>query len=315
MDLQKIDLNLLLAFDALMQDGNLTRAGFRLGLSQPSMSHALGRLRKLWGDPLFVRIPSGMEPTPFARHVAPGVREGLALLHGALATVADFDARTCNRTFQILMSDIGELVYLPVLITRLGTVAPEVNLRILQLPRESYQDALARGEADLAIGYLPALRAGFYQQRLFEDSYVCIAREGHPRIRKKLTLAQFTQESHILVEPAGSRYSTASLQSSTTTFIERFLAKEGLSRRVALRVPHFMVVPGIVQNTDLLATVPGSVVSHIKPMPKVQLLRLPIATPSYEVRQFWHQRNHHDVANQWLRRIIGELFIFEGGPV
>lgn len=308
MDSQKIDLNLLLAFDALMQDGNLTRAGFRLGLSQPSMSHALSRLRQLWGDPLFVRIPSGMEPTPFARQIAGGVREGLALLQGAFATSAAFDAKTCNRTFQILMSDIGELVYLPALITKLKMVAPEVNLRVLQLPRESYQDAFASGEADLAIGYLPALKAGFYQQQLFKDSYICIAREGHPRIREKLTLAQFTQESHILVEPAGSRYSTASLQSSTTTFIERVLAEEGLSRRVALRVPHFMVVPGIVQNTDLLATVPGSVMAHIEPMPKVRLLRLPIPTPSYEVRQFWHQRNHHDVANQWLRRIIAELF-------
>jgi DNA-binding transcriptional LysR family regulator len=308
MDLQKVDLNLLLAFDALMQDGNLTRAGFRLGLSQPSMSHALARLRKLWGDPLFVRVPSGMEPTPFALQISTAVREGLALLQGALGVAAVFDAKTCNRTFQILMSDIGELVYLPTLITKLKTAAPEVNLRILQLPRESYQEAFSSGEADLAIGYLPALKAGFYQQRLFVDSYICIAREGHPRISRALTLAQFTEESHILVEPAGSRYSTASLQSSTTTFIERHLADQGLSRRIALRVPHFMVVPGIVQQTDLLATVPGSVVTHIKPMPRVQLLPLPLATPSYEVCQFWHQRNHHDVANQWLRRTIAELF-------
>lgn len=308
MDLQKIDLNLLVAFDALMQDGNLTRAGFRLGISQPSMSHALGKLRKLWSDPLFVRIPNGMEPTPFARQIAPSVREGLALLQGAVAMSADFDAKSCNRTFQILMSDIGAMVYLPALITELKRIAPDVNLRILQLPRESYQEAFASGVADLAIGYLPALRAGFYQQRLFEDSYVCIAREGHPRVRNELTLAQFTQESHILVEPAGSRYNNASQQSSTTTFIERVLAEAGMTRRVALRVPHFMVVPGIVQSTDLLATLPGSVVSHMKPMPKVQLLRFPIATPSFKVRQFWHQRNHHDVANQWLRRIIAELF-------
>ncbi|MDB5848049.1 MAG: hypothetical protein JWP29_1801, partial [Rhodoferax sp.] len=283
MDLQKVDLNLLLAFDALMQDGNLTRAGFRLGLSQPSMSHALARLRKLWGDPLFVRVPSGMEPTPFALQISVAVREGLALLQGALGVAAVFDPKTCNRTFQILMSDIGELVYLPTLITKLKTAAPDVNLRILQLPRESYQEAFSSGEADLAIGYLPALKAGFYQQRLFVDSYICIAREGHPRVSRSLTLAQFTDESHILVEPAGSRYSTASLQSSTTTFIERHLVDQGLSRRVALRVPHFMVVPGIVQHTDLLATVPGSVVAHIKPMPRVQLLQLPIATPTYEV--------------------------------
>jgi DNA-binding transcriptional LysR family regulator len=308
MDLQKVDLNLLLAFDALMQDGNLTRAGFRLGMSQPSMSHALGRLRKLWGDPLFVRIPSGMEPTPFALQISVAVSEGLALLQGALAVEAVFDPKTCKRTFQILMSDIGELVYLPRLITKLKTAAPEVNLRILQLPRESYQDAFNSGDVDLAIGYLPALKAGFYQQRLFVDSYICIARKGHPRVKGALTLEQFTNESHILVEPAGSRYSTASQQSSTTTFIERHLSEQGLSRRVALRVPHFMVVPGIVQHTDLLATVPGSVMAHLKPMPNVQLLPPPLATPSYEIRQFWHQRSHHDLANQWLRRTMAELF-------
>jgi DNA-binding transcriptional LysR family regulator len=309
MDIRKVDLNLLLAFDALMQDGNLTRAGFRLGLSQPSMSHALARLRKLSGDPLFVRVPTGMEPTPFAQQIAGAVRDGLALLHGALDGAAHFNPATYNRTFQILMSDIGELVYLPRLITKLKAVAPHVDLRVLQLPRESYHDAFLSGEADLAIGFLPALKAGFYQQRLFEDSYICIARKDHPRVRATLSLEQFSQESHILIEPAGSRYSTVSLQSSTTTFIERYLADQGLSRRIALRVPHFMVVPEIVQQTDLLATVPGSVMTHIRPMPKVKLLQLPIKTPSFEIRQFWHQRNHHDVANRWLRRIIAELFL------
>ena len=309
MDIRKVDLNLLLAFDALMQDGNLTRAGFRLGLSQPSMSHALGRLRKISGDPLFVRVPTGMEPTPFALQISGAVRDGLALLQNALDGAAVFDASTYNRTFQILMSDIGELVYLPRLINKLKIAAPNVNLRVLQLPRESYQNAFLSGEADLAIGFLPGLKAGFYQQRLFEDSYVCIARKGHPRVRDNLSLEQFTQESHVLIEPAGSRYSTVSLQSSTTTFIERHLAHQGLSRRIALRVPHFMVVPEIVQQTDLLATVPGSVMAYIRPIPKVKMLQLPIVTPRFEIKQFWHQRNHHDVANIWLRRTIAELFL------
>lgn len=309
MDIRKLDLNLLLVFDALMQDGNLTRAGFRLGLSQPSMSHALARLRQLSGDPLFVRVPSGMEPTPFAQQISSTVRDGLALLQGALDGAALFNPATYNRTFQILMSDIGELVYLPRLITKLASTAPHVNLRVLQLPRESYHDAFVSGEADLAIGFLPALKAGFYQQRLFEDSYTCIVRTGHPRVRDDLTLEQFSRESHILIEPAGSRYSTVSLQSSTTTFIERYLADQGLTRRIALRVPHFTVVPEIVQQTDLLATVPGSVMAYIRPMPKVKLLKLPIATPRFEIRQFWHQRNHNDVANQWLRRTIAELFL------
>lgn len=306
-----LDLNLLLAFDALMQDGNLTRAGLRLGLSQPSMSHALARLRKIAGDPLFVRVPSGMEPTPFSQQIAGTVREGLALLQGALDGAAVFDPASCNRTFQILMSDIGEMVYLPRLIAKLNSVAPDINLRILQLPRESYQNAFLSGEADLAIGFLPALKAGFYQQHLFEDSYVCLARKDHPRVGDALTLEQFSNESHILVEPAGSRYSSVALQSSTTTFIERHLADQGLSRRIALHVSHFMIVPELVQQTDLLATVPSYLIAYMRPMPRLKLLPLPlpIPTPRFEIKQFWHQRNNNDAANRWQRRLIGELFV------
>ncbi len=309
MDIRKMDLNLLLAFDALMQDGNLTRAGFRLGLSQPSMSHALSRLRALSGDPLFVRVPTGMEPTAFAKQIAGTVKDGLAMLQGALEGAGVFDPATCDRTFQLLMSDIGELVYLPRLITKLKAVAPGVNLRVLQLPRESYHTAFTSGEADLALGFLPALKAGFYQQRLFVDSYVCLASTDHPRVGNSLTLKQFSEESHILIEPAGSRYSSMSLQSSTTTFIERYLATKGLSRRIALRVPHFMVVPEIVQQTDLLATVPSYVMAYIPSMPKIKMLKLPVETPRFEIKQFWHQRNHNDVANKWLRGLIADLFM------
>lgn len=153
MDLRKVDLNLLLVFDALMQDANPTHAGFRLGLSQPSMSHALAHLRKISGDPLFVRIPSGMEPTSFARQIAGAVRDGLALLQGALDGAAVFNPATYNRTFQILMSDIGELVYLPRLTTKLTAITPNVNLRVLQLPREAHHDAFISGEADLASAF------------------------------------------------------------------------------------------------------------------------------------------------------------------
>lgn len=315
MDIKKTDLNLLVAFDALMQDGNLTRAGFRLGLSQPSMSHALGRLRKIASDPLFVRVPSGMEPTPFAQQIAGDIRSGLALLEGALDGAGTFNPATYNRTFQILMSDIGELVYLPRLVTKLSVVAPNVNLRVLQLPRESYQEAFVSGEADLAIGFLPALKTGIYQQRLFADSYVCLARKGHPRVKDGLTLAQFSEESHIVVEPAGSRYSSAAAPSSTSTLIERHLADQGLRRRIALRVPHFMVVPDIVQRTDLLAIFSDYAMTYIRPMPKLRVQPLPFKTPRYEIRQFWHQRNHHDIANRWLRGIVAELFLHDSSPL
>ena len=308
-EISSLDLNLLQAFDALMRDGNMTRAGLRLGLSQPSMSHALNKLRKLAGDPLFVRVPTGMEPTPFAQHIAGTVRDGLALLQGALAHVPVFDMRSSNRNFQILMSDLGEMVYLPRLMTRLQQIAPHVGLRVLQLPRESYREAFLSGQVDLAMGYLPALNAGFYQQKLFEDTHACLVRKSHPRVHDSLSLAQFVSESHVLIEPAGSRYSRVARPSSTVTLIEHHLEEQGISRRIALRVPHFMVVPQIVQQTDLLATVPSSILSFLPPMPGLKLMPLPLEAPRFEVKQFWHQRNHPDSGNQWLRRIVADLFL------
>lgn len=307
MHIQSFDLNLLVAFDALMQERNVTRAGVRVGLSQPSMSHALTRLRQLCGDPLFVRTRKGMEPTPYAQRLAAHVREGLAALRLGLEQTAAFDPARSDRTFQLLMSDIGEVVYLPRLMKRLKDIAPGVNVRVLQLPRERYSEVLESGDADLAIGFLPALQTGFYQQRLFDDSYVCLVRGDHPRVGRTLTLKQFVEESHVMIEPAGSRYSRVSGQSSTTTLIERVLGEYGMQRRIALRVPHFMVVPSIIQNTDLLVTVPSYVTTAMTPVRNVKALPLPFDVPTFEVKQFWHQRNHSDAANKWLRGLIAEL--------
>jgi DNA-binding transcriptional LysR family regulator len=312
MNIHNIDLNLLVAFDALIQECNVTRAGVRIGLSQPSMSHALTRLRQICGDPLFVRTRTGMEPTPFAQQLAAPVRDGLAILQAGLDHSTEFNPATSDRTFHVLMSDIGEVAYLPPLMMRLKTVAPHVNLRVLALPREHYREAFESGDADLAIGFLPSLQAGFYQQRLLDDTYVCLVRREHPRIGQTLSLKRFSEESHVLIEPAGSRYSNVTAQSSTTTLIERHLAERGLERRIALRVPHFMVVPAIVEATDLVATVPSYVISSIRAMPDLKMLPVPFDVPRFEIKQFWHRRNHHDAANRWLRGLVAELFLRPG---
>ncbi|MCK9988453.1 MAG: hypothetical protein AzoDbin1_04925 [Azoarcus sp.] len=308
MDVEKIDLNLLRVFDALIEDGNLTLAGFRLGLSQPAMSHALAKLRKLTGDALFVRVPTGMKPTDQALRMAPSVREGLRLLEGSLKGNMYFDPQSAERTFRLLLSDIGEVVYLPRLMRRLEEIAPAVNIQVLQLPRESYPEAFFSGEADLAIGFLPGLKSGFYQQRLFADTYGCLVRTNHPRIESNLSLEQFLGESHVLVEPGGSRYMTVAHQTSTTTLIEHYFAEHGLARRIGLRVPHFLAAPDVVQSTDLIATVPSYVIRATRPRPELKLLQLPLNVPRFEIRQFWHQRNHDDAGHRWLRGVIAELF-------
>jgi DNA-binding transcriptional LysR family regulator len=311
MDSQKIDLNLLQVFSALMHENNLTRAGFRLGQSQPAMSHALSKLRKFTGDPLFVRVPSGMEPTEFALRMAPSVEEGLKLLMGALEGEGVFDPAKSDRTFQILMSDIGELVYLPRLLNRLKEIAPHINLRILQFPREAYQEALASGEADLAIGFLPGLKTGIYQKRLFTDNHICLVRENHPIIKRSLSLSQFSEASHVVIEPAGSRFSGHAIQTSTTSLLERHLIDSGISRKVTLRVPHFTVVPSIIQQTDLITTLPSYVLSYTRNLPNLKTFKLPFEVPSFEIKQFWHERKHKDSTNRWLRNLVSELFTKE----
>lgn len=308
MNIREIDLNLLVAFDALIQEGNVTRAGFRIGLSQSSMSHALTQLRKLLGDPLFVRTRTGMEPTAFAQQISTAVSRSLALFQAGLDGAHTFDPLASTRTFQLLLSDIGEIAYLPRLLARLKTDAPGVNLRALVQPRERYRAMFESEEADLAIGFLPGLQDGFYQQRLLSDSYVCIARSDHPRVGDALSLDQFLREFHVMVEPGGSRYERATAHSSTTTLIEHHLSERGLRRRVAMRVPHFVVVPIIVQSTDLLAIVPSYLISSMKLSDGLKVLPLPFDAPGFDVKQFWHKRNHHDAANRWLRKTVAELF-------
>ena len=308
-NIHEIDLNLLVAFNALMRERNVTRAGERIGLTQPAMSHALTRLRRICGDPLFVRVRRGMEPTEFAQQLGASVAEGLQVIEAGLEGKMRFEPATAQQDFQIVMSDMGELVYLPPLMLALKARAPGVNIRVLQISRDRYQDAFETGAVDLGIGVWPNLQESFYQQRLFSDSYACLVRGDHPRIGTTLTLKQFADESHVMIEPVGSRYSHIAPAPTGTTLVERVLSEHGLTRRVALRVPHFIVVPTIVQTTDFIATLPRTVVSMSDAPRNLKLLPLPFQAPNFVVRQFWHQRSHHDPANRWLRNLVAELFL------
>ncbi len=298
MNIQTFDLNLLLAFDALLRERNVTRAGARIGLTQPSMSNALTRLRKLCDDPLFVRTRAGMEPTPLAQKLAGPVQQGLETLKIGLEQPFGFDPAKSARTFRLVMSDIAEITVLPRLMAALKRAAPEVNIVATQVPRERFRSVLENGEADLALGNLPELKSGFYQQRLFHDHYVCLARRDHPDIGERLSLRQYLQGSHVQVST-----------SVGDTMIDRELTKRGLQRRIALQVPHFLVVTVIVMNCDLLVTIPYTVVSLLRAMDRVKVMKLPFRIPDANVRQFWHQRYHHDPANRWLRRLIAEVFL------
>jgi DNA-binding transcriptional LysR family regulator len=298
MNTMDFDLNLLRVFDAIATEGSVTVAGERIGLSQPAMSNALARLRTLFGDPLFVRTPRGMRPTPFAQQLAQPVREALRLIQGALLQHAGFEPGSSDNTFRFWMSDIGEMVFLPGLLERVKHDAPGVKIEVVRIPIKDVHAALEAGELDLAVGFLPGLTTGMRRQPLFREHYVCMLRADHPVIGAKISAKQFREAAHVLVSYAGTGHQV----------IEETFVAEGLSARIAVRVPHFLVVPMILARTDLIVTVPSRVAAVFAQLGNFKVLKLPVDMPDFEVRLHWHERFHQDPANRWLRQVMTELY-------
>lgn len=303
MKLADLDLNLLVAFDSVFRLRSMTAAADEVGITQPALSNAINRLRKRFRDPLFVRTSKGMAPTPAAMRMARALQEALALIRAVTAEVDAFDPATSTRTFSFAMSDIGERVLVPALLARCAALAPHVSLRVRQLPLEATREALESGAADLAVGYLPGLRGGLYQQRLFRERYVTIARGDHPRIGKELSLRQFAAERHALVVSPGTGHEA----------MQRRFAQGGLAERIALYVENFGAIPTVVASTDLLVTVPSRLARSYQQFVSLKVLQPPIRLPDFDVKQYWHERFNRDPANRWLRTQMAALFAEAGG--
>lgn len=295
MNVADVDLNLLRVFDAVRQEQGVTPAAVRLGLTQPAVSNALARLRAMFGDPLFVRTPGGMDATPFARELAGPVRQALALLEAALAHGPGFDPATSTRAFRFYMSDLGQIEFLPPLIERVQRAAPGVRLEAVGLEPDDIGGALAAGTLDLAIGFLPGLRAPVRRAALFRDPYLCLMRADHPI--KTLTKKTFLNASHVLVSYRGGHH-----------VIEEAFERAGISRRIALRVPHFTVVPMVLERTDLILTLPARVARVYERRGAFKSLPPPVAIPPADVGVHWHERFEADAGNRWLRALAVELF-------
>jgi DNA-binding transcriptional LysR family regulator len=298
MDIRSVDLNLLVAFDSMVEHRSVTRAAEALGLSQPAMSAAVARLRVLFGDPLFVKTGREMRATPRANELAAPVRRIMDTLKTEILQSQAFDPRASTRTFTIITPDIGEINFLPSVLSRMATHAPNANLRTLSMPRHATQEALESGGADLAVGYFPDLhKAGFYQQRLFRNELVCIVRKDHPTLKKTITLKAYLAASHAVVRPEGREH-----------VFEQFLHGRDLRRRVVVEIAHFMSLLPILTSTDLVATVPKDLADVCVRHAPIRILPCPIKAPAIEVHQFWHQRFHKEPANVWLRGVIHDLF-------
>ncbi|MFZ4288180.1 LysR family transcriptional regulator [Variovorax sp. HJSM1_2] len=294
-----MDLNLLPVLVALLDEGSGSAAARRLGISQPAVSGALARLRTSFNDPLFVRTSKGMEPTPRALELAGPVRAALATVNGELMQGTAFDPGTSDKTVTLALSDIGEMVFLPRILSRLGEAAPRMSIRSVTLPPSQIARGMELGEIDLAVGYFPDLQGNnFFQQRLFSHGFVCLLRAQHPLQGKKLTAKQFLALGHAVVRA----------EARSQEVFERYLKREGITRRIVLNTPHFMSIPQIIAQSDLCATVPLAVGTSFAETSKVRLVKPPFDIPPFDLRQHWHRRYNNEPLNRWLRSVVYEEF-------
>lgn len=294
-----LDLNLLPVFEAMLLDQNVTVAASRMGLTQSALSNALGRLRTYFEDPLFVKTRQGMLPTPRALELAGPLRDALTLVRAAAQKSEGFDPSTSNRTFRIYMTDVGEMVLLPGLMKHLRDNKYTIQIETAQIDSDEVAQRLASGEIDFAIGYLPNLGKTIAAASLFREHYVCMTRQDYSENgEKKLTLKKFLAASHVLIASMGSGHQ----------IIERTLDARGFKRKVALRVPHFLVIPRIIADTDLVVTVPARVAETFADQTAVRVHALPLVIPSFDVSLFWHPRFVNDPPIEWLRELMLGLF-------
>ncbi|TKC79219.1 LysR family transcriptional regulator [Trinickia terrae] len=298
--MHELDLNLIPYLVAMEDTRNVSRAAELLGVSQPRVSTALGRLREYFGDPLFVRTSRGMEPTPRALSLIPAAREALGHIERGVLEAQEFDPATTTRTFSIALSDVGEIVFLPRLLQLFAERAPHASLRSVSLPPAHVERGLEAGDVDLAIGYFPDLAgSNFFQQRLFTHRFICLMRSGHPLAGAPLTLNQFLACGHAVVRAEGR----------SQEVLEKYLEKKRIRRRAVLETPHFMSLPFILARTDLIATVPHAIgFAYVAEHASITLVEPPLPLPHFDLKQHWHRKYHNDPRLSWLRGVVSELF-------
>lgn len=300
MNLDDLDLNLLRVFNQLMLERRVSAVARSLHLSQPAVSNALRRLRRLLKDELFLRTAQGMQPTPLAEQLAEPVALALGTIKTALLRQVTFDPTTAQREFTLGLSDVGEMYFLPTLVARLAQEAPGVSLNSRRKNSQSAKDDMESGRIDLAVGLLPNLQSGFYRQRLFMQGYVWVFRNGHPLSKgtQPPGLEEFREAQHVLTtEPR-----------TGDGEVDRLIERQGIERKVRLSVPHYIAVGHILQATDLVATMPSRLAERLVEPFGLRYVPHPVKLPELSIEMFWHARLHRDPGNQWLRRLIFELF-------
>lgn len=296
MNYEQLDLNLLKVFDAVMTELNVTRAAQRLQMTQPAVSNALKRLRRSLNDELFAKVPSGVLPTPKAVELWHPLREALTQIRQTLEP-GDFDPAIATMTFTIAMNDFAANVLLPKLITVFEQLAPTVNIRTIPTTHVDAAMQLEKAEIDIAVGVFPDSSLRLRSQLLFTSPFTCIMRRQHPLADQRLTLKRYVQAKHLLVTLTGE----------PTGFIDLILLEQGLKRRIMLTVNQFAVAPQLVAGSDLLAVLPTRIVKMSSVFDQLHLTPPPLEILPSNLKMMWHERNHSDSSQAWLRSQLVSL--------
>lgn len=284
--------------DALARNGNLSEAAEQIGLTQSAASHSLARLRQELQDPLFVRTSDGMRPTPYGARLAASVQDAMHALSAGLDQHPEFLPASSRRAFNLVMSDVCQMLYLPRLLARLSAEASGVTLRVRAVPEKSPHLMLESGEVDLAIGTLTRIIAGCRQKRLYRERYVCVVRKDHPAFEQGMTAEAFCKVPQALVDPRGYVHER----------LDRWLEQQKVRRTMKLQVPYFLALPMVIARSDLLAIMASRVAATYAEMVPLKIMPPPTKLPAYDTKLFWHERFHRDPANRWLRGLFLDLF-------
>ena len=290
MNLTNIDLNLFLVFDAIYTEKNLTKSAQVLCITQPAVSNALKRLRNTLNDPLFIRTPEGMTPTPFAKNIISSVREALQLLTISIQKGERFDPFQSTRQINFSMNDLSELLFLPPVIQRLQQSAPKMNINSYYISREDVAKELAAGTLDFAIDIPLMANKNLIHQTLSYDTYVVVVSKNHPTISGSLSFEQYITLKHLHV--SNRRMGRGP--------IDVVLNKLGHQRNIGLRVKHYTVASQLIEESELLWTIPKNLADKLN----LNSLPLPFEAPPLESHLFWHKNSDKDKANLWLRELF-----------
>lgn len=298
--LHELDLNLLYVLVALENKRSVSAAAVSLGKSQPSVSASLAKLRQFFDDPLYVRSGNSMQPTPRASVLISAARQVLEKVGAEIVSTPTFDAKTSHQTFNIALSDVGEVVFLPAILKDLRRQAPNALVRSVSLPAADVAEGLENGSIDVAVGYFPDLKkSNFFQQALFADTFASLVRLDHPVTARKLSIKQYLELEHAVVHA----------ESRTEEVMERYLARKKIYRKVVLSTPHFASAPIIVAQSDLIVTIPEPLARYFaRASTNLRAIGLPFEPPRIQLKQFWHRKFHHDQRNAWLRSRVCALF-------